>query len=189
MSESPPPGTDRQQLLRSIGAFIWSDPTRLLEAASLLRGSDAVVECRLRGGSMEPAIPRGATLRIQLGRTEPYRVGEVVAFVQDSGICVHRVACLGRGPRVRDFVITQGDACFYPDPPISLRQVLGPVKEFRRQADWVPVDNEASAGRARSPAGRTLLVLVAALLAINVGWARGVARILRLRKEHAATVV
>ena len=185
MSEPPPPETDRQQLLRAIGSLIWNNPERLLDTASLLRGSDAVIECRLRGGSMEPAIPRGATLRIQLGRAAPYRVGEVVAFVQDSGICVHRVARLGRSKRTRDFVVTQGDACYYPDPPIGTRQVLGPVTEFRSHRDWMPVDNAVFAGRARSPIGRALLMLISGLLELNVNLARSAARTLRLRKEHA----
>ena len=87
---------------------------------------------------------RGATLRISLGRVAPYRVGEVVAFVQDAGICVHRVAFLGRSQRARDYIITQGDACFYPDPPISTPLVLGPVTEFRLKGDWVPTADQAS---------------------------------------------
>ncbi|MGH8640473.1 MAG: hypothetical protein ACRET6_02115, partial [Burkholderiales bacterium] len=147
--------------------------------------TDVVIECRLRGGSMEPTIPRGAALRISLGRAAPYRVGQIVAFVEGSGICVHRVACLGHGPRARDYLVTQGDACLNPDVPISARQVIGPVTEFRRNEEWVPAGNQAFSGRARSLAGRMLLLLVAGLMEINVNLARGTARILRLRKEQA----
>lgn len=185
MPESPTPEADRNQVIRAIGLLIWKDPGRILDAATLLRGTDAVIECRLRGGSMEPAIPRNAMLRIHLGRAAPYRVGEVVAFVQDSGICVHRVACLGRGQQTRDLVITQGDACFYPDPPVSTRQVLGPVTEYRHKEDWVPTSDQAPPGRARSLVGRVLLMLVAGLTELNVNMARGAARALRLRKERA----
>lgn len=185
MTESSAQEADREQLARAIGSLIWKDPERILEAVSCLRGPDTVIECRLRGGSMEPALPRGATLRISLGRAAHYRVGEVVAFVQDSGICVHRVACLGRGQRARDYIVTQGDACFYPDPPISTRHVLGPVTEFRHNEDWFPTGDQASADRARSFFGRILLKLVAGLMELNVNMARGAARALRLRKERA----
>ena len=176
---------DREQLARAVGSLIWKNPERILEVFSRLRGSDTVIECLLRGASMEPAIPRGATVRIKLGRTAPYRVGEVVAFVQDDGICVHRVALLGRGQRARDYLVTQGDACLYPDPPISLPRVLGPVTGFRLDGDWVATTDRASIGRARSFRGRSLLKVVAALMALDIRLAQRVARGLRIRKEHA----
>jgi hypothetical protein len=177
---------DREQLARAIGSLIWKNPERILDVLSGLRGSDTVIECRLRGGSMEPAVPRGATLRISLGREAPYRVGEVVAFVRDAGICVHRVASLGRSQRARSYIITQGDACFYPDPPISTSLVLGPVTEFRFQGDWVPTDDQPSVGRARSFLGRTLLKLIAGLMELDIRLGQRAAKVLRIRKENAA---
>jgi hypothetical protein len=135
---------------------------------------------------MEPAVPRGATLRISLGRVAPYRVGEVVAFVQDAGICVHRVAFLGRSQQARDYIITQGDACFYPDPPISTRLVLGPVTEFRLKGDWVPTGDQASVGRARSFLGKTLLKLIAGLMELDIRLGQRAAKVLRIRKESPA---
>ena len=177
---------DREQLARAIGSLIWKNPERILDVASRLRGSDTVIECQLRGGSMEPAIPRGATLRISLGRVAPYRVGEVVAFVQDAGICVHRVAFLGRSQRARDYIITQGDACFYPDSPINTSLVLGTATEFRLEGDWIPTTDQASVGRARSFLGRTLLKLIAGLMELDIRLAQSAAKILRIRKESAA---
>jgi hypothetical protein len=185
MTEPPAQEADREQLARAVGSLIWKNPERIVETVSRLRDSSIVIECRLRGGSMEPAIPRGAALRISLGRAAPYRIGEVVAFVQGPGICVHRVASLGHGQRARDYIVTQGDACLCPDAPISARHVIGPVTEFRLDGDWVPAGNQASPGRARSFVGRMLLLLVAGLMEINVNLARGTARMLRLRKEQA----
>jgi len=185
MSDSTPPGFSRAELARAIGSLLWKDPERILDAVSRLRGSDAVIECGLRGASMEPAIPRGSALRIDLGRPARYRIGEVVAFVKDSGICVHRVAYLGRGKRRTDFLVTQGDGCFYPDPPINLRQVLGPVTAYRAEDGWIPTSGQGSAGRAQSLTGRILLALVARMMEINVTVARGIAGALRLRKEVA----
>lgn len=178
------PEADRDQLGRAVGSLIWKDPERILEAVSRLRGSDSVIVSQIRGASMGSAIPRGSALRISLGRAAPYRIGEVVAFVQDSGICVHRVAYLGRGRRAKDYVVTQGDACFYPDPPVSSQRVLGRVTEFRYEERWLPAADRASRDRAQSLAGRLLLKLVAGLLEVNVRLAQVAAGILRIRKEN-----
>jgi hypothetical protein len=186
VTESSAPKLEREQLARAIGSLIWKDPARILDVVSRLRGSDTVIECRLRGGSMEPAVPRGATLRINLGRVAPYRVGEVVAFVQDAGICVHRVAFLGRSQRARDYIITQGDACYNPDPPMSTSLVLGRVTEFRLEGDWVPTGDQASVGRARSFPGKTLLKLIAGLMELDIRLGQRAAKVLRIRKESPA---
>ena len=186
MTEPSAREVDREQLARAIGSLIWKNPERILDVVSRLRGSDTVIECRLRGGSMEPAVPRGATLRISLGRGAPYRVGEVVAFVQAASVCVHRVAFLGRSQKARDYIITQGDACFYPDPPISTPMVLGPVTEFRLKGDWVPTGDQASMGRARSFLGRTLLTLIAGLMELDIRLGQRAAKALRIRKESPA---
>jgi hypothetical protein len=185
MNPSSPPDADRRELARAIGSLIWKNPALILDSVSRLRGSDTVIECRLRGGSMGAAIPSGSMLRIDLGRSGPYRVGEIIAFVRESGICVHRVAYLGRRERTRDFMVTQGDACFYPDPPVSTHAVLGAVTDFRCGDDWVATDMQVSAGRAGSITGKILLGLVAGLLELNVPVARGVAGALRIRKESA----
>lgn len=144
------------------------------------------MECRLRGGSMEPAIPRGSKLRIDLGSPAPGRVGEVIAFVQDSGICVHRVAYLGRGRRSREYLVTQGDACFHPDAPLHARCVLGPVTEFLHDGHWTAVSNRPSSGR--SLPGRLLLKFIAGFMEIDVRLAGCAAAVLRIRKESAVTV-
>lgn len=186
MTAPPVLQADSDQLQRAIGALIWKDPDRILDAVSRLRGSGAVIECGLRGGSMGAAIPMGSRLHIDLGRGAPYRVGEVVAFVQDSGLCVHRVAYLGRGPRASNYVITQGDACFYPDPPVETRRILGSVTEFRDGERWRPAADPSSRDRSRSLLGRALLKLVSGLMEMNVRLARLAARILRVRKENAS---
>lgn len=166
---------------RAIGALIWKDPGRILETAAKLRGTDATLECRLRGGSMGAAIPAGSTLRIDVGRTAPARVGEVVAFLRDEGLCVHRVA-----HRSGDLLVTQGDACFYPDEPIREARVLGPVTAFLDGGEWKPVGDAGAGERARSMMGRALLALVAALARMGVRPARLAARALRMRKEGPA---
>jgi len=186
MSAPSAPQADPGELQRAVGALIWKDPGRILDAVSRLRGTAAAIECTLRGASMGAAIPAGARLRIDLGRGAPYRVGEVVAFVRGSGICVHRVAYLGQGPRASDQLVTQGDACFYPDAPVAARCVLGPVTELDDGAGWRPVAGPSSRDRSQSAIGRALLGALSALTELNVPLARCAARVLRLRKESAA---
>lgn len=182
-----PPESDAAQRLRNqaIGALLWKDPKRILGVVEGLRGTDAVIECRLRGGSMGIAIPAGSALRIHIGRTPPYRLGEVVAFAQGSGICVHRIAYFARNERVRDFLITQGDACHYPDSPIRTKDILGPITEYRLDGPWLPVGLTPSSDRASSSRGRMLLNIVATLMETDVRLARLAASSLRLRKEQA----
>jgi hypothetical protein len=188
MSAPRAPQADLAELHRAVGALLWKDPERVLETVARLRGTGAVLECTLRGASMGAAIPKGARLRIELGRGAPYRVGEVVAFVRDPGICVHRVACLGQGARVKDHLVTQGDACFYPDEPVAARRVLGRVTQYRAGEGWKPVAGPSPSERSQSALGRALLRAVSLLMETSVPLARGAARLLRLRKESAAPV-
>ncbi|APV48488.1 hypothetical protein BWI17_01565 [Betaproteobacteria bacterium GR16-43] len=176
-----PPETDREKQQRAIGALIWKDPERILDHAAKLRGTGALLECRLRGGSMGAAIPAGSRLRIAVGSTEPVRVGDVVAFVRDDGICVHRVA-----HRSGELLVTQGDACAYPDPPVDASRVVGPVREYLAGGEWKPVVAPRAEDRARSASGRGLLRLVTGLMKIDVRIARLAARALRLRGEGPA---
>lgn len=188
MAEPLAPQAGRNPLADAIGALIWKDPTRILEHVARLRGTGAVIECNLRGASMGTAIPAGSAIRIRLEESRSYRVGEIVAFVVHDGLCVHRIAHLGRRERVRNYLITQGDACFNPDPPIELRHVLGPVVEFRDRERWVPAAGRPSRDRAQSLTGRALLKIVASLMEADIRLARGATWLLRLRKEREASL-
>jgi hypothetical protein len=173
---------------RAIGALLWKDPERILETAAALRESNATIECRLGGGSMGAAIPRGSTLRIRLSLETSYRIGEIVAFADESGLCVHRVVYIGSGKRADGYLITQGDACYYPDPPVHSTRVLGRVTEFCHSGSWKATTMQPSPDHAVSRVGRTLKSVIAALLEWNVRPARIAARALRIRKEHGVTL-
>ncbi len=188
MTELPAPESDREQLARAIGSLIWKDPERILDAVSRSRGSDIVIECRLRGGSMEPAIARGSRLRIDAGQAPPYPVGAVVAFVRESDICVHRIAYVGRGRKSSGSIITQGDACLNPDPPMDVSRVIGTVSWMRQGECWSEVAAQAAPGRAQSFLGRSFLKLISTLMEIDMRLARTAAKALRVRKENAVAV-
>jgi hypothetical protein len=188
MAVASAPEASREQLAQAIGSLIWKDPSRILDAIASARGAVAVLECRLRGASMGHAIPAGSRLRIDLATAGGLKAGDLVAFVRDDGICVHRIVYLGRRDAARDFVITQGDACFYPDPPVRLAQVIGPVTEFRNGLEWTRVGTQAEGERAGTRLGRTLLCIVASLTEIHVPIAGLFARMLRLRTERPGRV-
>jgi len=162
---------------RAIGALIWKDPERFLATAAQLRGTDAVLELRLRGGSMAPAIPAGSMLRIAVGRGGPFAAGEVVAFARADEVCVHRVAW-----RSGELLVTQGDACRVPDEPIDASRVLGAVTDFMDASAWRAVATTAPReARSRTAAGRGLLRLVVLLAKMDVRLARFAARALQPR--------
>jgi hypothetical protein len=72
---------------------------------------------------MEPTIPSGAEVRLRCGATAA--VGDVVAFIRDDHIVLHRVEALSPSGR---WVLTRGDACVFPDPLITdLSLILGRV--------------------------------------------------------------
>jgi hypothetical protein len=54
-------------------------------------------------------------------------------------------------------LVTQGDACFYPDEPIDDAHVLGPVTAFLDGSAWKPVGDARPGDRAANIAGRALL--------------------------------
>ena len=130
---------------------------------------------------MGAAIPAGSALRIDVGRSAPACVGEVIAFVRDDGLCVHRVV-----HRAGALLVTQGDACFYPDEPIDDARVLGAVGAFLDGAEWRAVGAAPPDARARTLTGRALRAIVASLTRADVRLARFAARTMRLRREGPA---
>lgn len=100
---SPPSGAE----LRAI-AEIWKRQRRELVAA-------------FGGTSMLPAIAPGQPLRLRCG--EAYAIGDVIAFVIEGQMAVHRVIAQGEG-----WIVTRGDARLLPDPPLTeLDRVVGRV--------------------------------------------------------------
>ena len=122
--------TDR---LDGLGAFIWQERERVRAAAGrqgVADGEGSVVECRIRGASMEPAIPRGSRIRITFSRGL-HRVGDIVAFMVADKIVVHRIA-----HRAGRHLLTRGDAMLLPDPPLDAAAVLGEVAEIDSGTGW-----------------------------------------------------
>jgi hypothetical protein len=124
--------------LLTVGALIWSDQARVHAAANLRRedGGAVVVECALRGGSMAAAIPAGSRIRICC-EPGPFRIGDVVAFLSEGSMVVHRV--VHRSRSVPAWLVMRGDAMILWDPPIIEAAALGRVIAFDAGSGWKEV--------------------------------------------------
>jgi hypothetical protein len=95
----------------------------LAAVASLWRKTGRELRARFGGSSMEPALPPGAELLLRCG--EIGAVGDVIAFLAEGRLVVHRVVA-----RARDdaWTLTCGDARVLPDAPIrDAEAILGRV--------------------------------------------------------------
>lgn len=72
---------------------------------------------------MLPTIWPGARLRIDPVGASQLRAGDILLVERGADVLVHRAVSIVDGQ-----VITQGDHCRSPDPPVPLRHVLGRVR-------------------------------------------------------------
>lgn len=95
----------------------------LAAVASLWRKTGRELRARFGGSSMEPALPPGTEVVLRCGETGA--PGDVIAFVADGRLVVHRV--VAQAPDGA-WTLTRGDARVLPDVPIRDREaVLGRV--------------------------------------------------------------
>jgi hypothetical protein len=135
----------------------------LLPLANHLRDSQPIVESRIKGGSMSPAIPSGARLRIQVRREARFQPGEIVYFQAEAGdFTVHRVVC-----EVRGWLLTRGDRCLAPDLPVPVSRIIGVVVGVERLGEW-EAPRELRGERLLSPLARRVSA-TAALMALAIG--------------------
>ena len=95
----------------------------LAAVASLWRKTGRELRARFGGSSMEPALPPGTEVLLRCGETGG--PGEVIAFLADGRLVVHRVVA-----RAADgtWTLTRGDARVLPDVPIrDAEAVVGRV--------------------------------------------------------------
>ena len=85
----------------------------LAAVASLWRKTGRELRARFGGSSMDPALPPGTEVVLRCGETGA--PGEVIAFLADGRLVVHRVVA-----RAADgsWTLTRGDARVLPDAPI-----------------------------------------------------------------------
>jgi hypothetical protein len=128
-------------------------PAELQAVAELWTRTRREVAARFTGRSMEPTIPSGAEVRLQCGGEAA--VGDVLAFVRDGHLVLHRVEGLSA---TDGWVLTRGDAFVWPDPPLMPgERRLGRVVAVDRGDGFAP-PGPAPSGSARGLARRACLV-------------------------------
>jgi hypothetical protein len=85
----------------------------LAAVAALWRKTGREVRARFGGSSMQPALPPGTEVVLRCGETGA--PGDVIAFLADGRLVVHRVVARGRDGA---WMLTRGDARVLPDAPI-----------------------------------------------------------------------
>jgi hypothetical protein len=115
------------------------DSNLFREALARLQKANGTFECSLRGGSMGAAIPAGSRIRISVVDASAYRVGQVIAFLAEGRLFVHRIVHRGRRKGARDWLVTKGDRCLLPDAPVALTSALGTVSVWSpADGSWLP---------------------------------------------------
>lgn len=106
------------------------------------QGEKIPAEITLAGTSMQPLIRKGRDVITILPPEEPFKVGDIVLFQRPDGVyVVHRIWRIEG-----DQIITLGDNCENPDPPLKETQILGKVVRIRRGRRVIETD---SAGQQR----------------------------------------
>jgi signal peptidase I len=99
-------------------------------AVKLLR---SVGQARLAvsGGSMLPALWPGDILEIHHAASEDISQGDIVVFVRENRLLVHRVLRVNSG-QDEVTVITRGDRSARVDAPVPANELLGRVQTIQR---------------------------------------------------------
>jgi len=135
-----PAGSDAPSMrrIRAVSSFLLDRDPLVLALASRLGGRDVVFESAIRGSSMSPAIPGRVRLRVRLLAGQPCRPGDIVYYLADNGFMVHRLVYQPRQCSDASHVITFGDNCLAPDPPVRKDRILGTVIAIGTAGGWHP---------------------------------------------------
>lgn len=152
--------------------FLRDHPERIRSVASGLKGSERILDSVVGGHSMGRQLPDGAPIRIQLCRREAYARGEIVAFLTDRHVAVHRVLFCGQRGRRQGILITRGDAHLYPDLPIHISSVLGSVVAVRAEGGWSPPAAPPRRPLPERVLARAWLAVASALCLVDLDFAR-----------------
>lgn len=122
----------------AVSSFLLDREPLLPALAAHLGGREEVFESAIRGSSMSPAIPSLARLRVRLLADRRCRPGDIVYFLSNDGFMVHRVIRQLRDSSTASHLLTFGDNCLSPDPPVRMDRILGIVVAVRIAGDWRP---------------------------------------------------
>lgn len=79
-----------------------------------------------------------ARLRVRLLSEQSCQPGDIVFYLSDAGFVVHRVAHLPCRGAAAGYLLTLGDNCLVPDPPVRKDRILGTVIAVQTASGWRP---------------------------------------------------
>jgi len=153
-------------------ALLREHPDQIESVARRLQDAERLLDSVIGGNSMGRQLPDGAPIRIQLCRREFYEPGEIVAFWNGRQVTVHRVLFCGRTGRLRNIVITRGDAYLFPDLPFDVSSVWGIVIGVQTERGWHPPDEPPRLSLASRALARIGLAIATALCRVDLALAR-----------------
>jgi hypothetical protein len=138
----------------------------LLAFSNLLEKGSLEIEFVVLGGSMGKAVPSGSRIRIRFASGSKLAPGQIVAYVANDRIVVHRLVELATSRDIR-YAITRGDATVCCDAPVPTSTVIGIVTKLHADGAWetVPQLEIPSFGFRCVAAATTRMLLMA--LALN----------------------
>jgi signal peptidase I len=112
--------------------------------------STGEVRLRVLGTSMAPAMLPGDLVLIRRASLNDISMGEVVLFLQNGRMFVHRVVgkseMSAAGNSAEHCLITRGDRLRHDDPPVSPRELLGRAVIIERDNRTIEVAPHGSNG-------------------------------------------
>jgi len=88
------------------------------------------VRLRVFGTSMVPCVLQGDLISVQRAKLSEISPGEIVLYLRDGGLFVHRV--VARAGSLDDpCLVTRGDRLSYNDPLVSSSELLGRVTSIQ----------------------------------------------------------
>jgi len=140
--------------------------------ARLLQHSGREIQSTIQGSCMGAALPDGVTISIRCDGESDWPVGTPVAILNGTNLLAHRIVYRSRRPRLRDYVVTQGDHSVLCDAPRHRSHVLGEVVSWSDGHGWRPVGPPSAPSTGRRSLSRVSRSLVIAVMAVNVRTAR-----------------
>lgn len=184
------PGLATTRRRHAISNFLLRHPALLLPLSStFVDALPLFFESSIRGPSMEPVIPAGSRLRVQVGQPQLCQPGDVVFYLTDDGYMVHRIVHKPRRGAHQDYLLTCGDHRLAPDPPVHYTQLLGTVMALQREGTWHPLGPPRPGPLAKRVLRAVTLLLMCLVLHCSARTACGLAkRLLQLELRGRMSV-
>jgi signal peptidase I len=94
------------------------------------------MQLRVTGSSMIPTLWPGDLVRIERRAFESLNPGEIVFYLRDGRLFLHRLVASRETSRARSLT-TRGDAMAAADPAVPENCFLGVATAVRRRGEWI----------------------------------------------------